>query len=91
MQYNDRKQTLNNKEEKFVEEYIIDLNDKFNDILLIAIDENKTKNKTHYNSKKTLINRILEYKNDHFMQMHDFTLPYDDNLSEKTLRAQNQK
>lgn len=88
----DRKQALNNKEEKFAEEYIIDFDDKFNDILLSAIDENKTKNKTHYDrEEKALINRILEYKSNYFLWMQDFTLPYDDNLSERALRGTKSK
>lgn len=88
----DRNQALNNKLEKFDEEYIIDFDEKFNNILLSAIEENKGKSKTHYDSEeKALINRILEYKNNYFLWIHDFSLPYDDNLGERALRGAKSK
>lgn len=88
----DRKLALNKKEESFDEEYIRVFDEKFNDILLNAIEENKTKTKTHYdNEEKALINRILEYKSNYFLWMQDFTLPYDDNLSERALRGTKSK
>lgn len=33
--------------------------------------------------EKALINRILEYKSNYFIWMQDFSLPCDDNLSER--------
>ena len=53
-----------------------------------AIEENLTKNKTHYDKEeRALINRILEYKDNYFIWMYDFSLPSDDNLSERGLRG----
>lgn len=84
----DSKQEKENNKEKFDEEYINTFDNEFNDILLEAINENKTNSKTHYDSKeKALINRILEYKSNYFLWMQDFSLPYDDNLSERALRG----
>lgn len=88
----DSKTEKENKKEKFDEEYINTFDNEFNDILLDAINENKTKSKTHYDKKeKALINRILEYKSNYFMWMQDFSLPYDDNLSERALRGAKSK
>lgn len=88
----DSKIVKENKKERFDEEYISTFDSQFNDILLDAINENKTKSKTHYDSaEKALINRILEYKSNYFMWMQDFSLPYDDNLSERALRESKSK
>ena len=50
------------------------------------------KNKIHYDKKESaLINRILEQKDNYFIWMCDFTLPIDDNLSERSLRGAKSK
>ena len=41
--------------------------------------------------EKALINRILEYKSNYFIWMQDFSLPCDDNLSERALRGAKSK
>ena len=65
-------------------EYINDFDIQYEDILLNAIEENTTIPKTHYdNEERALINRILEYKDNYFIWMYDFSLPVDDNLSER--------
>lgn len=84
----DRKKTLSNDELGFTKEYIKQFDIEYNDILLSAIDENKAQPVTHYDSQeRALINRILEYKSNYFMWIQDFTLPFDDNLSERSLRG----
>lgn len=84
---------LNNKSiESFDEEYINNFNIKYKDILYNAIEENLSKNKTHYDKKeRALINRILEYKDNYFIWMYDFSLPIDNNLSERGLRGAKSK
>ena len=82
----DRKQFLMNG--CFCDEYIYNFDEQYNDILCKAIKENKEKTKTHYDSKeRALINRLLEYKSNYFLWMNDFSLPTDDNLSERALRG----
>ena len=69
-------------------EYINDFDIQYEDILLNAIEENTTIPKTHYdNEERALINRILEYKDNYFIWMYDFSVPADDNLSERGLRG----
>lgn len=88
----DKKEYIDKKLNKFDEEYIDNFDEQYNTILLEAIDENKTKSKTHYDVKEiALINRILEYKANYFLWMHDFSLPSDDNLSERALRGAKSK
>lgn len=72
----------------FNDEYINNFDDQFNNILFEAIEENLSKPKTHYDQKeRALVNRILDYKSNYFLWMHDFSLPIDDNLSERALRG----
>ena len=84
----DKKECIDKNQTSFSKEYIDSFDEKLNDVLLEAIEENRSKPKTHYDSKeKALINRVLEYKANFFLWMHDFSLPSDDNLSERALRG----
>lgn len=86
----DRKKLIANNVniESFDIEYINDFDNQYEDILYNAIEENSTKSTTHYDKEeKALINRILEYKDNYFIWMYDFSLPIDDNLSERALRG----
>ena len=88
----DKKQFIENDFDSFSDEYINSFDEQFNDILYNAIEENRLKPKTHYNQKEiALINRVLEYKSNYFLWMHDFYLPSDDNLSERALRCAKSK
>lgn len=84
----DRNEFIKNKVDSFTEEYIMKFEEEFNRIILEGMDENKNKPKGHYSDKETtLINRILEYKTNYFMWIHDFSIPTNDNLSERSLRG----
>ena len=84
----DRKQYIENGQDCFDDLYIKKFDEEYEDILLNAMEENLTKSKTHYdNEERALINRILEYKDNYFIWMYDFSLPTDDNLRERALRG----
>ena len=84
----DSKEIIGKNLKSFSKEYIKDFDEQYEDILLNAIKENKTKSKTHYDKKeKALINRILEYKSNYFLWLQDITLPTSNNLSERSLRG----
>lgn len=84
----DEKEFIKNELNAFTEEYMNEFDEKFNDIMYDGIEENKTKNLTHYDKQeKALINRILEYKANYFLWMQDFSLPTNNNLSERGLRG----
>ena len=56
------------------------------------MEEIRTKPKGHYSqAENALILRILEYKDNYFIWMYDFSLPSDDNLSERALRTAKSK
>lgn len=84
----DRKQYIENKKEVFDDEYLNNFDYEFNDIILKGIEENKNNKNCHYHQKElTLINRILDYKENYFMWLHNFDIPCDNNLSERGLRG----
>lgn len=88
----DRKIYIDKKHDCFPTKYIDYFDERYNDILCNAIDENASKPKTHYDKKeKALINRILEYKDNYFIWMYDFSLPTDNNPSERGLRGAKSK
>lgn len=66
--------------------------DKFDEIMLSAIEENKEDNNRFYkDTEKTLILRILDYKDNYFSWVCDFDLPTTNNLSERSLRSSKTK
>lgn len=84
----DQKDYISKNLDSFTAEYLNNFDEQYEDILYNAIEENQTKSKTHYDSEeKALINRILEYKDNYFIWMYDFSLPTNDNLSERALRG----
>ena len=88
----DKKEFCVNKFNCFSNEYIDEFDEKYNDILYEAIEGNLNKPKIHYDSKeRALTNRILEYKSNYFLWMHDFSLPTDNNMSERALRGTKSK
>lgn len=88
----DRKEYMSKGLVSFDNKYINNFDEQYNDIMLEAIDENVNKPKTHYDDKeRALINRILEYKNNYLIWMYDFSLPTDNNISERSLRGAKSK
>lgn len=74
------------------EEFIRDFFFRFDDIMLKAFDENnQDKNKYYGDSEKTLILRIMDYKENYFAWVTDFELPTTNNLSERALRSSKTK
>lgn len=52
-----------------------------------AKEENKkTTHRYAKQEEKTLINRLEKYSHNHLMFLHDFSVPFDNNISEKDLR-----
>lgn len=75
-------------DEKFSKEFF----EKFTDIMLSAIKENGEAKDEYYRSEeKTLILRILDYKENYFAWVNDFELPTTNNLSERALRGSKTK
>ena len=84
----DRKELEKESKDSFDNEYLIKFDCSFNDIILDGIEENHDSHNCHYYRKElTLLNRILDYKENYFMWLHDFDIPYDNNLSERGIRG----
>ena len=45
-----------------------------------------TKSKYYQSEEKALLNRLKKYKSNHLLFLDDFSMPFDNNLSERDLR-----
>ena len=86
---NKRRNWLIKKEkEEFDQESLNKFEEKFENIMLEAYDENTEEKQKYYVDKElTLINRILEYKNEYLLWVYNFDVPFTNNLSERALRG----
>jgi len=83
-----RKELINDDKESFSEEEVKDFFDKFDKIMIKSFKENEADNHKYYSSKeKSLITRILDYKNEYLGWVLNFELPFTNNLSERSLRG----
>jgi len=72
----------------FVEEVM----DKYDKILITAKEENKKDYSKHCgNDEKSLIDRLIKYKRNYLMWVIRFDIPFDNNLSERSLRMSKTK
>lgn len=79
--------------EKFEQEDLNKFEEKFEDIILEAHNENEKENPKRYyvDKEKTLLLRILDYKNEYLLWIYDFEVPFTNNLSERALRGAKSK
>ena len=74
------------------DEFTNDFFDEFNKIMLSAMEENRENEHVYYKDiEKTLILRILDYKDNYFALVCDFDIPTTNNLSERSLRSSKTK
>lgn len=60
---------------------------RYDEILSKGIEENKKVRSNFYaKEEKKLLNRLKKYKENHLIFIHDFSMPFDNNLSERELR-----
>lgn len=60
---------------------------RYNDILEKGLEENqRIKSKFLKQEEKKLLNRLQKYKENHLLFLYDFSMPFDNNLSERDLR-----
>ena len=72
---------------KFDKNKIKEYEKEYDNILKIAKEENKHISSSFYKSKANkLYNRLKKYKKNHFYFIKDFTVSFDNNLSEQDLR-----
>lgn len=87
-----RKEYIEQGNEYFEELFIEEVQNKYDDI----INKAKEINKKEYNSyfgqnEKTLINRLIKYKQNYLMWIIRFDVPFSNNLSERSLRSSKTK
>ena len=74
------------------DEFTNDFFDEFNKIMLSAMEENRENEHVYYKDiEKTLILRILDYKDNYFAFVCDFDITTTNNLSERSLRSSKTK
>lgn len=71
----------------FPMETIKEYEEKYFSLLEKRCAENKTTvHKYAKQEEKTLLNRMDKYSHNHLLFLHDFSVPFDDNISERDLR-----
>ena len=82
-----RKQYQGEGEKAFPEQVIAAYEEKYRELIAIGREENKkTGHKYARKEEKKLLNRIEKYMGNHLLFLHDFEVPFDDNMSERDLR-----
>lgn len=85
---NEYRKSLKEKEiEKVEEEKLQKYSQRYDEIIEEGYLENKkTKGKYLKQEEKSLLNRLKKYKENHLIFLYDFSVPFDNNLSERDLR-----
>jgi transposase len=80
---NNSKKRLNRFEKPQLER----ISKRYDEILQKGIEENKKlKSKYYKQDERKLLRRLQKYKDNHLLFAYDFTVPFDNNLSERDLR-----
>ena len=83
-----RNEHLKNKIESFSFEETNEFMIKFDEYILLGIEENKKHGKSHYyKTEKSLLERLVEYRDNYTYWIYDFTIPYTNNEAERGLRG----
>ena len=83
-----RKELKEQKITQFTSEEIIEYENKYDEIIQKGMEENKeTPSKYLKDKEKAVLKRLKKYKENYLKYLRDFELPFDDNLSERDLRA----
>lgn len=83
-----RNELLSKKIDTFTSDEINDFILKLDQALLKGLEENEQDSKPYYAKKeKTLIYRIMEYRDNYIYWILDFDIPFTNNLSERNLRG----
>lgn len=87
-----RERRISKGETEFPQEELNKFEEKFQKIMLKANEENENETQKYYVSEEqTLILRIFDYKEQYFLWVYDFDIPFTNNLSERSLRGAKSK
>lgn len=82
-----RKQFIREGKKTFSGQQIEEYEKRYRELIGKGREENKkTKHKYARDDEKTLLNRMEKYMENHLLFLHDFAVPFDDNMSERDLR-----
>ena len=82
-----RKQFIREGKKTFSGQQIEEYEKRYRELIGEGREENKkTKHKYARKDEKTLLNRMEKYMENHLLFLHDFAVPFDDNMSERDLR-----
>lgn len=85
--YHDRKVLIKEGSESFSNVITNEISAKYDEIILLAKKENKNIKSTFYKEKALkLTRRCDKYKDNHLAYIYDFSVPFDNNPSERDLR-----
>ena len=82
-----RKEFISQELFSFPEEAVLDYEKKYHAVIKRGREENKrTSHRYAKKDEKALLNRMEKYSYNHLLFLHDFSVPFDDNISERDLR-----
>lgn len=82
-----RKEFMKEGISRFSEEIVKEYEEKYYSLLESGRRENRaTAHKYAKQEEKTLLNRLEKYSHNHLLFLHNFAVPFDDNISERDLR-----
>jgi len=82
-----RKIALENHRTCFTDAQLESYEKRFDEIMSLAADQHKkTQGTVAYREEKRLINRIVKYRKNHLLFLYDFSVPFENNMSERDLR-----
>ena len=85
--YHDRKVLIKEGSKSFSNNRLGEINAKYEEIIALAKKENKDIKSSFYKEKASkLVRRCEKYKDNHMAFIYDFSIPFDNNLSERDLR-----
>jgi transcription elongation factor Elf1 len=88
----ERNGAIERGEKTFGDAYVKEFFEKFDRIMLEAMEENQADGSRYYGTdERALILRILDYKDNYLAWVVDFGLPFSNNLSERSLRGAKSK
>ena len=82
-----RKELLIHENPGFSKEELHKYENRYSELIILGRRENKNTSHEYAKSdEKTLLNRLEKYKSNHLLFMYDFSVPFDNNMSERDLR-----
>ena len=85
--YYQRKELISQNIHEFTTNQIQTIEQRYDELLLLAKTENKNISSSFYKEKSIkLMKRCKKYKENHLAYIHNFNVPFDNNLSERDLR-----